>query len=72
MSYRKQSLLVTEQGNVVVLFGKPPGSQNQCFSTYFNQEKSSNGGKYYFPSPGIVFGPILGKKHGRNQDFLFC
>ena len=61
-----------QKEGVTIGLGKPPGSQNQCFSTYFNQEKSSNGVKYNCTPPQIVFGPIPDKDHGRNQHFLIC
>ena len=64
--------IIFSKGNVVVLFGKPPGLQNQCFSTYSNWEKSSNGVKYNYTPMRIVFGPIPDKDHGRNQHFLIC
>ena len=65
-------IISNKKGNVVVLFGKPPGLQNQCFSTYSNWEKSSNGVKYNYTPMRIVFGPIPDKDDGRNQHFLIC
>ena len=63
---------IINKGNIFTGLGKPPGPQNQCFSIYFNQEKSSNRVKYNYTSPRIIFGPIPGKKHGINQHFLLC
>ena len=68
----EQLLDDSTQGGVTVVLGKPPGSQNQCFSTYSYWKKSSNGVKYNYTPFRIVFGPIPDKEHGRNQHFLIC
>ena len=63
---------IQNKEGVTLGFGKPPGSQNHCFYTYSNWEKSSNGVKHNYTPFRIVFGPIPDKDHGRNQHFLIC
>ena len=60
------------KGDVTVGLGKPLGSQNQCFSTYINLEKSLKWKKFNFFHFKKCFGPIPDKEHGRNQHFLIC